>query len=155
MLKNYTIRNRVCGICLQNDKILLIKHEPNFKMPYFWLPPGGGVELNETLENALKREFFEETGLNISVNKLLFVNQFIHFPIHALEFFFHVEIIDGTLKLGYDPEYETDKQIIKAIQFMSFQELSQIPQKYIHNLFWNCKSLNDIFNMQGLHSLIR
>ncbi len=34
--------------------------------------PGGGVNTNETLEEALKREFAEETGLEIEVGKVVY-----------------------------------------------------------------------------------
>lgn len=155
MSKTNKIYNRVCGICIENDKILLIKHVPSFKMPYFWLPPGGGIEVGESLENALKREFIEETGLEIAVNELLFVNQYIESPIHAIEFFFRITIIGGNLLKGYDPELAENQQIINEIKFLSFEELQHIPQIYLHNLFWNCDKLSDIFAIKGLQSLIR
>lgn len=31
----------------------------------FWCTPGGSIEANETIEEAIVRELFEETGLNI------------------------------------------------------------------------------------------
>lgn len=155
MEKKAHIRPRVCGICIENDKVLMLKHEPGFSMPYFWLPPGGGVEVGETIENALKREFLEETSLEIKVGRLLFTNQFIHLPVHAIEFFFLVEVIGGTLSIGLDPEFSATEQVITDVRFMTFDEILTIPQPYLHNAFWNCKTINDLLQVQGLHTLVR
>jgi mutator protein MutT len=59
----------VAAIILQNDKILLIKRgsEPNIGK---WSIPGGSIEFGETLEEAVKREVREETGLEINVGEL-------------------------------------------------------------------------------------
>lgn len=145
------IRNRACGICLQNDKILLIKHSPAVKSPVFWSPPGGRVNLYETLEEALQREFLEETGLEITIKKLLFVNEFISQPIHALEYFFEVEILGGQLIKGIDPELAQDQQIIAEVEFLSLDNLNKLPKNYVHNLFWEVEKLEDILKMQGLY----
>ncbi len=54
---------------LQKGRILL--HCP--ETFDFWTFPGGGVHLHETLEEALKREWLEETGFEIDVKRLLYV----------------------------------------------------------------------------------
>lgn len=50
--------------------IVLVKraHEP---LKGQWNLPGGGVELGETLEQACAREVFEETGLVVSVGRMI------------------------------------------------------------------------------------
>ncbi|MHB8903892.1 MAG: nucleotide exchange factor GrpE [Patescibacteria group bacterium] len=54
----------VVGPLIYNDKgeILLIK---NPKFLDFWTIPGGHIELNETAEDAVRREIMEETNLKV------------------------------------------------------------------------------------------
>jgi 8-oxo-dGTP diphosphatase len=60
----------VDGVYIRNGKILLLKRnvEP-FKG--FWHLVGGHVEENETLREAVKREFKEETGLDVMVGDIV------------------------------------------------------------------------------------
>lgn len=44
---------------------------------YFWEFPGGGVHFGEKLQDALKREFFEEYGIEIMPMELLCVSDHI------------------------------------------------------------------------------
>ncbi len=53
----------VTGYIISNDKVLLTHHN---KLG-IWLPVGGHVENNETLDDALKREVMEETNLGIEI----------------------------------------------------------------------------------------
>ena len=60
----------VDGVCLKNGKLLLLKRttEP-FKG--CWHIIGGHVEEGETLTEALRREYKEETNLNVKVGKII------------------------------------------------------------------------------------
>lgn len=51
----------VGGYGFHNNKLLLVLH----KLQGLWLPVGGHIEENETPDDALRREFKEETGLEI------------------------------------------------------------------------------------------
>lgn len=62
----------VRGICEFNDKILLLKIRPHSAHDAGrWEIPGGKVKKCEYFDEALKREYLEETGLEIDVVSLL------------------------------------------------------------------------------------
>ncbi len=66
-------RPSVYGFLIKDNKILLSKQWDGYDMP------GGGVDIHETIEEALKREFFEETGIKVELLQ----------PVHCETSFFH------------------------------------------------------------------
>ncbi len=127
------IRIRVCGILKKENKILFLKHL-NLGEDYLWAPPGGGLNYGETIEECLKREFKEETGLKIQVNKFITFHEFIQLPLHALELFFEVTTDDKNYILGFDPELFLENQILNDIQFLSFDDIQKEKPSNLHAL---------------------
>ena len=120
------IRLRSCGILVKDESILLVQLRSPISQELIWMPPGGGVKLNEKLEETVKREFFEETGLTITVSKLLHINEIVENRFHAVEFYYLVEYESGVLNLGNDPELSDKDQILEKIEFKNKEELSSI-----------------------------
>jgi mutator protein MutT len=60
----------VGAVVLDGSRVLLIKrgHAP---LKGQWSLPGGGVEIGETLEQAIAREVLEETGLTVDVGPMV------------------------------------------------------------------------------------
>jgi len=55
-----------------DGQVVLVRHRAGDST--YHLLPGGGVNWGETLEDALTREIAEETGLEATIGRLLFVN---------------------------------------------------------------------------------
>lgn len=51
------------GFLVKDNKVLLILHKKSGR----WLGPGGHIDKNETPDDALRREFMEEVGLEIEI----------------------------------------------------------------------------------------
>ena len=62
---------RVCGIVIQDNKILIQKIKNN----KFYCLPGGHVEIGENTEEAVIREMQEETGNEYKVELLIAINE--------------------------------------------------------------------------------
>lgn len=138
------IRVRACGICIENDRVLMIGHRAILGENTFWSPPGGGVEVGEMAEDALKREFLEETGLEISVGKLLLMNEFVKLPLHGIELFFVVKRVGGELALGHDPEMNLSEQLIQKIEWMALDEIKRLNLSEKHQFWQKFGSFDEI-----------
>lgn len=142
-------RLRVCGLYREDSRLLMVRHRGIGPTDTFWCPPGGGTHFGETAPDALVREFAEETGLDVTIGELLFVNEFMQPPLHALELFFAVEVQGGSLRQGLDPEMADDEQIIQEVRLMTFEEIKRYPPHEVHALFQYCDSLDDVFTLRG------
>jgi 8-oxo-dGTP diphosphatase len=62
----------VGGVVIHRDRVLLVRRgrEP---MKGEWSIPGGALELGETLQDAVRRELREETGLDVEPTRILLV----------------------------------------------------------------------------------
>jgi 8-oxo-dGTP pyrophosphatase MutT (NUDIX family) len=68
------MKKRYSGIIVQvGDKVLLAKRNNLGSFPGMWSIFGGRVEEGEETKDAAKREFFEETGIDIDNKELEFV----------------------------------------------------------------------------------
>ena len=144
------VRARVCGLLKENDQILLINHQSIGSAGHLWAPPGGGIEFGETAEQALIREFKEETGLTIRVQEFLFIYEFIGQKHHAIELFYKVKRTSGELSLGTDPELDNENQIINGLKFVGIKEIGKSDKHQYHGIFGMVNSSEEVLDLRGL-----
>jgi len=87
--KQFKIRCR--AVILHDGKLLVVKQAANTKDSYSL--PGGHLEYGEDIEDCMRREVFEELGVEATLGKLLYINSFIDGDAgtHSVEFFFEVK----------------------------------------------------------------
>lgn len=138
------VRVRVCGLCWQEDNLLMVNHQ-GLADGDFWAPPGGGLAFGESAQRCLEREFVEETGLSVGKGRFLFACEFRREPLHAIELFFEVSQQGGTLMKGDDPELP----IIHEVRFMSSDEIATIPAASLHGIFSLVPTARDLRTLTG------
>jgi 8-oxo-dGTP diphosphatase len=131
------VRLRVSALCIREGQVLLIEHksfapeDPHLPASY-WILPGGVVERGETLNEALKREMMEETGLDCKIGNMIFVKELLYpYPglldqgtlHHSVSLGFSCEITGGEMITGKDPEYPDNEQVILRVSWLPITEL--------------------------------
>lgn len=124
-------RQAVVAIIQKSNRFLFIKRSDYIEAAKgYWCPVSGGIEDNETQEEALEREVMEEVGLNIVA-----VRKICEIPSHDNQSFLHywtTKIISGKARITSNeatdikwvtfeemrklrPIFEEDIQIFKAL----------------------------------------
>jgi 8-oxo-dGTP diphosphatase len=110
-------RPRAFAAIINENNILMTKHV--YPDGEFWTLPGGGLEADETFEDAVVREVKEEVNLDVEVVDYLFTGQYSGgeeqcFLVRQMN---HQEPI-----LGCDPEYG-ESQTLSEVRWHSLESM--------------------------------
>lgn len=121
-------RDRSQSMVIRGNHILLVEHQL-FGRDFFNLP-GGGIEENETPEQAALRELEEECQVKGTLVRPLTVE---YKPdLESRVFTFLVEIPeDAVAKAGIDPELPADEQSIIGVKWMRLDEIAERDRAYL------------------------
>ncbi len=84
------------AIVIQEDQVLLVRYDGAGGRSYL-VGPGGGVLGNEGIHQAVIREVREETGLEVSPQKVLFVEDLLSRRHRIVKIWFLCDLIGGAL----------------------------------------------------------
>ena len=134
------MRERATCIVLRNNKILFVQQMVNGQPRYVFI--GGGIENNETPQEAALRELKEEANVK---GEIVFGSATIE--LRRKEHVFVVSIAEGAQPvLGYDPELPLGKQIIKSLVWRdTIDEVEQFNKHdciYFQAILDECKKRN-------------
>ncbi len=123
------------GAIVRDGCVLLIQHREHAGGRTYWVFPGGGKEPNETERECVRRELKEETGLEVSVVRLLLDEPEIPgLSSYSNRRVFLCEPVSGEATPGYEPESEA--QSVYGIVGVGWFDLA-------HEESWDPVALND------------
>ncbi len=100
-------------------KILLVRHRKGNRQ--YWVLPGGRLEYGETFEECAVREIKEETGLDVEVQRFLFLSEAIapDRSRHIVNVYLKAKEVGGTMKVGNEP-------VLAGVDYVSIDELEKV-----------------------------
>lgn len=104
----------VAAAIFRENRLLACKRAQSLDLAGFWEFPGGKVEADETEVEALKRELFEELGINVTISELISTSHDKDRDI-ALEIYVSKTSDEPTLSTAHD-----------EIRWLTIQELDKI-----------------------------
>lgn len=123
-ISELSFRPAIYGIIIKKDKVLLMPSWDGYDFP------GGGVKLGETLDEALKREVWEETGLKVKRGDTVTVESafFISMPeekrFHSILIYCLCKNVQGKVT---DQNFETlEKIYLKKAVWVPLEEISRL-----------------------------
>lgn len=125
-LEDMSCNFRAVGVLIKDDKILVQRPKGSFEFAL----PGGHVKIGESSDKTLVREFKEETGADIIVQRLIWVEEYFcsmsQRDYHGLAFYYLIDLeVDNQIK--DDGEFVSQKDNCDVlIGWLPIKELKDI-----------------------------
>ena len=118
-------RIRAAAIVVSDGRLLLVKHRHPRTGVEWWVPPGGGLEGDESVFDCAVREAYEETGLTVSLGEILYLSEFVDLELgrHNLEVFIQANTFMGRLTTRHLRPNDSDALYVREARFLSAGEM--------------------------------
>ena len=108
------------GVIVKNNKILIGLRAEGDSGAGMWEFPGGKIELNESSENAIKREMREELDIEVIVNqKIMKYSHRFKNTIYEISFFEINKFFGSIKKIVHDDLQWVELASLKKYRFIS------------------------------------
>ncbi|MDE5604110.1 MAG: NUDIX hydrolase [Eubacterium sp.] len=124
----------VTGVVIHNGKVLLARHTYGAGIGKLILP-GGYVDYNETPQDALVREYLEETGVTVKPKNIIGIR----FNMHDWYVAFKAEYVSGTPRSDNDENSEV--VWIKIEEALQRNDVPDLTKKLIQSAVSDHKGL--------------
>lgn len=146
---------RAVAIVIRDKSVLLI-HRINQGNEYYVFP-GGGVEEDETVEEAVVRELHEETSVEVKNLRLLYHHHIIGEVTDSDQYFYLCDYVSGVPELSESNELEENR---KGTDFYEplWYPISKLPQTLLYPLEirdWLLEDLEKGFSRSSKEATIK
>ena len=123
------------ALIVRNEQVLLVNHRETGRYD-FWVPPGGGLQGSESIFECARRETLEETGLDVELDRILYIQEFWEPGYHFCKFFILCKSFRGDLTLANKEQAES---FLVDARYFAQDDLRGLPvyPEILKDLFWD------------------
>jgi 8-oxo-dGTP diphosphatase len=121
------------SIVVRDGCLLLVHHRGG--ADDFWVPPGGRLRGEESIFDCARRETYEETGLDVAPERVVYIQEFLERDLHFCKFWILACAGAGTPTVEHrDP----DEAFVVEARFASRGEMADwtVYPAILKGLFW-------------------
>ena len=122
------------AIVVRDDRVLLVHHQT--EQHDFWIPPGGRLEDAESILDCAQREAFEETGLRVAPQRIVYIQEIVEPGYHFAKFWVLCSLLGGMVSVA---NRDPDEGFLVEALFASRGELEAlcVYPEMLRDTFWD------------------
>jgi len=123
------------ALIIQQQRLLLVNHKKCGQYD-FWLPPGGKLQGEESIFDCAQREVMEETGLSVTLDRIIYIAEYTELNYHFCKFFIQCKKFDGNLTFV---NREPGESFLVDARFFSKADMKELDVRpaILKNHFWD------------------